>query len=128
MKCVKLDFFFFFQAEDGIRDLTVTGVQTCALPILGPRNAYGHSAWGVLPTAGTSGTWADSRNTGSPTGTRSTRWSGPGSAGPSRLIPSPPSRGVERPDGSPDCGRERSYTRRATHPHAFSARGAGIVL
>src|SRR5205085_5215689 len=27
-------FIFFFQAEDGIRDLTVTGVQTCALPIL----------------------------------------------------------------------------------------------
>src|SRR5207248_8563385 len=27
-------FFFFFQAEDGIRDRTVTGVQTCALPIL----------------------------------------------------------------------------------------------
>src|SRR5207245_4468880 len=26
-------FFFFFQAEDGIRDATVTGVQTCALPI-----------------------------------------------------------------------------------------------
>src|SRR5256886_15559211 len=29
--------FFFFQAEDGIRDLTVTGVQTCALPILQSR-------------------------------------------------------------------------------------------
>src|SRR5689334_24569317 len=29
----KLFFFFFFQAEDGIRDGTVTGVQTCALPI-----------------------------------------------------------------------------------------------
>src|SRR5256886_7744578 len=28
--------FFFFQAEDGIRDLTVTGVQTCALPIYEP--------------------------------------------------------------------------------------------
>src|SRR5256886_1770694 len=28
--------FFFFQAEDGIRDLTVTGVQTCALPISQP--------------------------------------------------------------------------------------------
>src|SRR6266478_8196478 len=28
-------FVFFFQAEDGIRDLTVTGVQTCALPIWG---------------------------------------------------------------------------------------------
>src|SRR5690606_40076726 len=27
--------FFFFQAEDGIRDFHVTGVQTCALPILG---------------------------------------------------------------------------------------------
>src|SRR2546430_16255274 len=27
---------FFFQAEDGIRDLTVTGVQTCALPIYRP--------------------------------------------------------------------------------------------
>src|SRR5712672_4482789 len=30
-------FFFFFQAEDGIRDKLVTGVQTCALPILGCR-------------------------------------------------------------------------------------------
>src|SRR5256884_3640744 len=28
---------FFFQAEDGIRDVAVTGVQTCALPILCPR-------------------------------------------------------------------------------------------
>src|SRR3712207_8357880 len=28
-----LMFFFFFQAEDGIRDIGVTGVQTCALPI-----------------------------------------------------------------------------------------------
>src|SRR2546430_5766552 len=28
--------YFFFQAEDGIRDLTVTGVQTCALPISQP--------------------------------------------------------------------------------------------
>src|SRR2546421_1537291 len=32
-------FFFFFQAEDGIRDLIVTGVQTCALPIYSPANA-----------------------------------------------------------------------------------------
>src|SRR5205823_7776884 len=29
-------FIFFFQAEDGIRDKLVTGVQTCALPILDP--------------------------------------------------------------------------------------------
>src|SRR2546430_10355850 len=33
--------FFFFQAEDGIRDLTVTGVQTCALPILRCLSCYG---------------------------------------------------------------------------------------
>src|SRR3989441_1905831 len=32
------EFFFFFQAEDGIRDKLVTGVQTCALPIY-PRDA-----------------------------------------------------------------------------------------
>src|SRR5690606_41094078 len=31
---VSFFFFFFFQAEDGIRDFHVTGVQTCALPIL----------------------------------------------------------------------------------------------
>src|SRR3989454_12682441 len=31
-------FFFFFQAEDGIRDYKVTGVQTCALPIC-PRHS-----------------------------------------------------------------------------------------
>src|SRR5256885_3207745 len=30
---VRLSIFFFFQAEDGIRDYKVTGVQTCALPI-----------------------------------------------------------------------------------------------
>src|SRR5690606_40217299 len=30
---------FFFQAEDGIRDFHVTGVQTCALPIYSRRNA-----------------------------------------------------------------------------------------
>src|SRR5436190_23947768 len=31
--CYNCAFFFFFQAEDGIRDHCVTGVQTCALPI-----------------------------------------------------------------------------------------------
>src|SRR5256885_3927102 len=33
--CYIVFFFFFFQAEDGIRDYKVTGVQTCALPISG---------------------------------------------------------------------------------------------
>src|SRR5437762_10036606 len=32
-------YFFFFQAEDGIRDTSVTGVQTCALPISLDRSA-----------------------------------------------------------------------------------------
>src|SRR2546429_5581767 len=32
-QAVDLVVFFFFQAEDGIRDVAVTGVQTCALPI-----------------------------------------------------------------------------------------------
>src|SRR5204863_4789473 len=36
--------FFFFQAEDGIRALYVTGVQTCALPILGAQYGSGLAA------------------------------------------------------------------------------------
>src|SRR2546430_13422786 len=48
-------FFFFFQAEDGIRDLTVTGVQTCALPIShpsiqGPMGLYGMVVVTCAPT------------------------------------------------------------------------------
>src|SRR5437667_8147181 len=39
--------FFFFQAEDGIRDRDVTGVQTCALPIYEP---CGHAAGGRCPS------------------------------------------------------------------------------
>src|SRR5207249_8396190 len=45
-------FFFFFQAEDGIRDRNVTGVQTCALPILPliPRRSVcrRHKSWRTL--------------------------------------------------------------------------------
>src|SRR5205823_7586787 len=37
--CAVCLFFFFFQAEDGIRDKLVTGVQTCALPISSGRRA-----------------------------------------------------------------------------------------
>src|SRR5687768_2417640 len=40
LSCCLIDItlpFFFFQAEDGIRDVAVTGVQTCALPILSAR-------------------------------------------------------------------------------------------
>src|SRR5688572_28067532 len=49
-------FFFFFQAEDGIRDLTVTGVQTCALPIFCPTSRAGspisaRRRWRELPSS-----------------------------------------------------------------------------
>src|SRR5207249_11430153 len=43
-----LSFFFFFQAEDGIRDRNVTGVQTCALPISG---ALDGPAFALRPVA-----------------------------------------------------------------------------
>src|SRR5436189_606603 len=45
--------FFFFQAEDGIRDTSVTGVQTCALPIersLLLRSTASPSARVIVPT------------------------------------------------------------------------------
>src|SRR3989441_13253209 len=49
-------FFFFFQAEDGIRDKLVTGVQTCALPISAPRrgtrpHAYRNETAGATAAA-----------------------------------------------------------------------------
>ena len=45
MLCIDVEvsevlFFFFFQAEDGIRDIGVTGVQTCALPIFIIRSSF----------------------------------------------------------------------------------------
>src|SRR5690349_22557828 len=50
---------FFFQAEDGIRDLYVTGVQTCALPIsasararAAPARAYARALWIAAATTG----------------------------------------------------------------------------
>src|SRR5438128_10872777 len=50
-------FFFFFQAEDGIRDATVTGVQTCALPICANQEATGvaHPASWFAPLARSAG-------------------------------------------------------------------------
>src|SRR2546427_12774149 len=47
---------FFFQAEDGIRDLTVTGVQTCALPIF-PLKTTENAALAMTPAASTFHRW-----------------------------------------------------------------------
>src|SRR2546422_1641578 len=47
-------FFFFFQAEDGIRDVAVTGVQTCALPIsyADPTSQQVQSGGAYVPSTG----------------------------------------------------------------------------
>src|SRR6266542_4547904 len=57
MRVGVVGFFFFFQAEDGIRDATVTGVQTCALPIYGvellqPRDGLSQRDHRGKPTTG----------------------------------------------------------------------------
>src|SRR3712207_7501064 len=67
-------FFFFFQAEDGIRDIGVTGVQTCALPIY---------AWD-LDGDGTFGETGVAAARGAETGPTPT-FSAAGLAGPSIL-------------------------------------------
>src|SRR5690606_39858603 len=45
MLSLLLFYFFFFQAEDGIRDFHVTGVQTCALPIFGGALGVIRAGW-----------------------------------------------------------------------------------
>src|SRR5690348_17587521 len=44
--------FFFFQAEDGIRDGRVTGVQTCALPIFGAASGVVAGLVAITPSCG----------------------------------------------------------------------------
>src|SRR5580693_1066817 len=95
-------FFFFFQAEDGIRDGTVTGVQTCALPIwpartpgLPRRAARGAGSathrWWRSP-----GTWGEGEPPRWPcrvtSSTRVRRWSGAWSTG-----------WCPRPNSTPPC-------------------------
>src|SRR5256885_6492501 len=52
--------FFFFQAEDGIRDYKVTGVQTCALPISVSANPSCPACWAVNASVRSRGTPAPS--------------------------------------------------------------------
>src|SRR3712207_8213031 len=55
-------FVFFFQAEDGIRDIGVTGVQTCALPILRSSGRTGsRDSTPPIPQSGGSEAWWDIR-------------------------------------------------------------------
>src|SRR5207244_9058972 len=52
--CYSVVFFFFFQAEDGIRDDLVTGVQTCALPIC-QKTRHSFGAGSIHPAGGAAG-------------------------------------------------------------------------
>src|SRR5256886_15400103 len=74
---------FFFQAEDGIRDLTVTGVQTCALPI------------SEKPTVATTTTRVGARG-----GNRAPRRPREREEGPAARAPSPRSRSYPTPSAS----------------------------
>src|SRR5688500_19285155 len=56
--------FFFFQAEDGIRDYKVTGVQTCALPIF-PRSVCQSNVPSPVTTTSASATRRDSPSSSS---------------------------------------------------------------
>src|SRR5699024_12196180 len=46
--CLRIYIYFFFQAEDGIRDRNVTGVQTCALPIFMIRSNISEGTFPVM--------------------------------------------------------------------------------
>src|ERR1039457_7458853 len=60
-------FFFLCQAEDGIRDYKVTGVQTCALPIQAEDGIRDYKVTGVQTCAlPISDAWCSSYNTGNP--------------------------------------------------------------
>src|SRR5262249_56795622 len=58
---------FFFQAEDGIRDWSVTGVQTCALPILVHRSGSTRRTPGPIRRVGRPGDSVKPRCGGGPT-------------------------------------------------------------
>src|SRR5438067_13921119 len=87
-------FFFFFQAEDGIRDRNVTGVQTCALPIF----ARGRGA----PAAGPRG----DRHLGAERALHPRRWglsrgNGPRVAPARAAAPVAPAGGARRSGAAP---------------------------
>src|SRR3712207_8384171 len=67
---------FFFQAEDGIRDIGVTGVQTCALPISTclEKRRICSSLWGAIPSRRLIGDRRPRANRTSQTGVASSTW------------------------------------------------------
>src|SRR5207245_8678169 len=105
---------FFFQAEDGIRDATVTGVQTCALPIL-----CRCSRGGRLRRAATTRPLASRKATGDPS--LDTRWSRQRSMGSTKC-----GRSEERRVGKEGRGRgEREHEKKKTNKKIWVRVGGG---
>src|SRR5258708_26502659 len=65
ISCVRCLCFFFFQAEDGIRDDLVTGVQTCALPISAEAKAEGQQTLETMQDTEGGATALDNASTSS---------------------------------------------------------------
>src|SRR5256885_11823128 len=102
-------FFFFFQAEDGIRDYKVTGVQTCALPI-----------------------WAIAIPTARATSSSSSRWgsqspSSSGGAGRGRSIEFWRAIHFHRPPCEPTVRREGALANGADSPPGFFDRPEELI-
>src|SRR2546430_17562892 len=104
--------FFFFQAEDGIRDLTVTGVQTCALPIAIPirrRAAPGvRGGHGRRPPRPRAGPPRETRRQARPAGRRP-GWRGIQFRKAARAVPrSPAATARRRPRERDRCAARRA--------------------
>src|SRR5690606_13095799 len=111
--------FFFFQAEDGIRDFHVTGVQTCALPIFSPSSTStaGSSPGCAPPATASPRTPCPAAPTGSPPGcTPTTARCGPWTASRWRAPPTSPCRNRRRrpPRRRPPPGPPHRRMRRRT--------------
>src|SRR6266481_8544939 len=105
--CGMNEFVFFFQAEDGIRDGTVTGVQTCALPIWGKtasQTAFRVKVEGV----------DESREAGEPQPSRSVHPRGDGH--PARSNTAGVERGRSAAPSAASCNRDRTLTSQSGHP------------
>src|SRR5690606_39807688 len=106
--------FFFFQAEDGIRDFHVTGVQTCALPILATLSTS--SQWKSSHAVRTASTSASSTAAyGSSTTSMPSMGPGPDGSYPRTIAPRAASRWRMAMDGD---SRRSSVRALKVRPHA----------
>src|SRR5688572_15711472 len=107
--CFFFFFIFFFQAEDGIRDLTVTGVQTCALPISRSWSRTGAARKTSRPRSAPTGSSTRTSRTWSPPAATTTPASPPSTPPASRANTSP----ATSPGNSSRASRASAPTARA---------------